>query len=78
MSAEQTNRGLESVARKWRDLAARRRAYFIELYRSGRWRHYYSEEQFTSRMRDVLRAAKTWDELAAREESSGSKARPAA
>lgn len=78
MSAEHTSHASNPIARRWRDLAERRRAYFIELYRSGRWRHYYSEEQFTSRMRDVLRAAKTWDELAAREESSGSKARPAA
>jgi len=52
------------VARKWRDLADRRRAYFVELYRSGRWKHYYTEEQFLVRMREVIYAAETWAQLA--------------
>ena len=32
------------LTRKWRDLAEKRRAHLIELYDSGRWKHYYTEE----------------------------------
>jgi uncharacterized repeat protein (TIGR03809 family) len=52
------------VARKWRDLADRRRDHFIELYRSGRWTRYYTEEQFLQRMREVIRASEIWARLA--------------
>ena len=54
------------VSQRWRDLADRRCAYFVELYRSGRWKHYYTEEQFLVRMREVIRAADTWALLARR------------
>jgi uncharacterized repeat protein (TIGR03809 family) len=52
------------IAQKWRDLAERRRAYFVELYDSGRWKRYYTEEQFVMRMREVVRAAEAWAHLA--------------
>jgi uncharacterized repeat protein (TIGR03809 family) len=55
---------LQEIARKWHDLAERRLAYFTELYRSGRWQRYYTQERFAVRMLDVIRAAKTWSELA--------------
>lgn len=61
---------LDVIARKWHNLAERRLAYFTELYRSGRWRHYYTQERFALRMLDVIRAAKLWADLA------GSEARP--
>ena len=38
--------GLERIARKWHDLAEQRLDYYTELYRSGRWKHYYTEERF--------------------------------
>jgi hypothetical protein len=57
---------LDEITVKWRDLADRRLAYFTELYRSGRWKHYYTKESFESRMRDVIKAAKAWRELADR------------
>ena len=44
----------DEVAQKWRDLAERRRLYFVDLYLSGRWKHYYTEEQFYQRMREVI------------------------
>ena len=50
---------IENV-RKWHALAERRRAYFVELYRSGRWTRYYSEEQFRSHMRDVMKDVEQW------------------
>ena len=54
------------VAQKWRELAERRRAHFVELYRSGRWKRYYTEDQFLVRMREVIHAAETWGQLAPR------------
>jgi uncharacterized repeat protein (TIGR03809 family) len=57
---------LNEITLKWRALADRRLAYFTELYRSGRWTHYYTKESFTARMLDVIRAAKLWRELADR------------
>jgi uncharacterized repeat protein (TIGR03809 family) len=55
---------LDQLAQKWRDLADRRREHFVELYRSGRWRRYYTEEQFLAQMREVVRAAEAWALLA--------------
>jgi uncharacterized repeat protein (TIGR03809 family) len=55
---------LEEVARKWRALAERRRAHFVELYHSGRWKRYYAEEQFLYRMREAIRASERWAEIA--------------
>jgi uncharacterized repeat protein (TIGR03809 family) len=55
---------LEQIALKWHDLAQRRLDYYTELYRSGRWRHYYTQERFAVRMLDVINAAKKWRELA--------------
>ena len=55
---------LDEISKKWSDLADRRLAYFTELYRSGRWKRYYTEESFGSRMRDVIKAAKDWADLA--------------
>jgi hypothetical protein len=53
------------LARRWHGLATRRLAYYDELYRSGRWRHYYvNQHDFALRMLDVVRAAKIWAELA--------------
>jgi uncharacterized repeat protein (TIGR03809 family) len=66
MPALQGGYRLEEISRKWRDLAERRLAYFTELYRSGRWTHYYTPEEFGVRMRDVVKAAKQWRNLADR------------
>ncbi len=55
---------LDAVARKWSDLAERRLYYFLELYRSGRFRHYYTEQEFAARMLDVIKAARQWAALA--------------
>jgi uncharacterized repeat protein (TIGR03809 family) len=55
---------LDAVAQKWRDLAERRHAHFVDLFKSGRWRRYYSEEQFLHRLREALRASERWAMLA--------------
>ena len=64
MPALQGEPRLDVIARKWHELAERRLAYFTELYRSGRWSHYYTQELFAVRMLDVIRAAKVWGDLA--------------
>jgi hypothetical protein len=55
---------LEEAAQKWRALAERRRADFVEFYRSGRWKRYYTEEQFLHRMREAIRASERWAKIA--------------
>ncbi len=65
MAAGQGNPSFDDLARRWHQLADRRLAHFTELYRSGRWRHYYrTEAQFADRMMDVIRTARIWAELA--------------
>ena len=64
MPTQQGSARLDHVTRQWHDLAERRLAYFTELYRSGRWRRYYQQEQFALRMLDVIRAARAWRDLA--------------
>jgi len=57
----------DDLSRRWHALAERRLAAFTEMYRSGRWRHYYpTEQQFAMRMLEVIQAAKIWAELAGR------------
>jgi hypothetical protein len=55
---------LDQIALKWHDLAQRRLDYYSELYRSGRWRLYYTQERFAARMLDVIAAARKFAELA--------------
>jgi uncharacterized repeat protein (TIGR03809 family) len=64
MSARRSAHALDAVAQKWRALAERRRAHFLELYDSGRWKHYYGEEQFLYRMREAIRLTQRWAEIA--------------
>ena len=54
----------EQNAQRWRDLSERRRSHFIELYESGRWKHYYTEADFVIRLREVFQAAEQWQKLA--------------
>ncbi len=54
----------KKIAHKWHDLAERRLDYYTELYRSGRWQHYYTQDRFAMRMLDVIEAAKRWRGLA--------------
>ena len=51
------------ITRRWRDLAEKRRAHLVELYDTGRWKHYYSEEQLLARMREAIRLVETWERL---------------
>lgn len=55
---------LDEVAQKWRALAERRRAHFVELYHTGHWKRYYSEEQFLLKMREAIKATDRWAQIA--------------
>lgn len=49
------------IAGKWRDLAEQRRDYFAELYRSGRWRIYYDDEnELIAQVREVAGICDRW------------------
>ena len=50
----------EETVRKWQELVARRRAYMVELYTSGRWQRHYSEEAFRTLMEDTDAMTESW------------------
>jgi len=60
MAQELQVRTSAETARKWHALAERRRRHFVDLYRSERWRRYYSEESFLAQMRDVIETVEMW------------------
>jgi hypothetical protein len=62
------------VALKWRDLAERRRAYFIELHESGRWKRYYDDYEFLAEMRNAAAMAQRWARIALHAEELASPA----
>jgi uncharacterized repeat protein (TIGR03809 family) len=66
MSAPSPAHALDEVALKWRALAERRKADFIALYQSGRWKRYYTEERFLPRLREAIRTSERWAEIAPR------------
>jgi uncharacterized repeat protein (TIGR03809 family) len=63
MSEPQQGR-YDSIARRWLALVELRQAHFIELCDSGRWRHYYTHDEFLAEMQKVLRVRDQWAELA--------------
>jgi uncharacterized repeat protein (TIGR03809 family) len=56
----QAHKAFNQIADKWRLLAEKRRDYFLELHRTGRWKLYYSEPEFVLRMREVNAVVDTW------------------
>jgi len=68
MTIRQFPFAMDSAARKWRNLAERRQAHFIDLYRTGRWKHYYTGAEFVVCMRESIAAAERWAEIAPRPE----------
>jgi len=67
---------IETV-RKWHALAERRRRHYVELYRSERWRRYFTEEAFLTHMRDVIQNVETWAKVLEKSTHSGEDARAA-
>jgi uncharacterized repeat protein (TIGR03809 family) len=79
MTRWHSSQALEEVTQKWRALAERRRAHFVELYHTGRWKRYLSEEEFLLKMRQAFKACDRWAEIAPTppREASRSNAAPA-
>ena len=64
MTERPASRQFGKAAQKWRVLAEKRRAHFTELYRSGRWQLYYTEDELLERMREVVSIAERWGQIA--------------
>jgi uncharacterized repeat protein (TIGR03809 family) len=63
MAAQDCSSPQQSIAQRWRDLAERRRQHIVDLYETGRWRHYYSEAELLDAMREAIGNVATWDEI---------------
>ncbi len=59
---------LEAIALKWRSLAERRRDHHLDLYKTGRWRHYYSDQEFLIELRAAIALAQRWAKIAPKPE----------
>jgi uncharacterized repeat protein (TIGR03809 family) len=59
-------KGREIVAR-WRNLAEKRLEYLTELFDTGRWRRFHTEEEFLENIREAKSAVDAWSELLSRE-----------
>ena len=55
---------LDEVSHKWRRLAERRRDYFVDLFRSGRWKQYYTEVQFLRLLQEADCLTERWSNIA--------------
>lgn len=65
--------GREIVAR-WCHLAEQRLKYLTELFDSGRWRRFHSEDAFLENIREAKTAVETWRDLLSREASRDNRA----
>jgi uncharacterized repeat protein (TIGR03809 family) len=61
-------RGRDIVAR-WCDFAERRLEYLTQLFETGRWRRYHTEQEFLENIREAKTAVETWRDLLTREAS---------
>jgi uncharacterized repeat protein (TIGR03809 family) len=61
-------RGRDIVAR-WCDFAERRLEYLTELFETGRWRRYHTEQAFLENIQEAKAAVETWRDLLRREAS---------
>lgn len=52
------------IARKWHALAERRRSNLVDLYDTGRWRLYYTEDELVVRMRQAIGLSEGWARVA--------------
>ena len=71
----QATRKWERIALKWRNLAEQRRDHHVDLYKSGRWKHYYTDEEFLTEMRQAVALAERWAEIAPSGEERGARPR---
>jgi uncharacterized repeat protein (TIGR03809 family) len=55
------------TAARWCNLAEKRLEHLIDLFESGRWRRYHSEQAFLENIQEAKAAVETWRDLMARE-----------
>ena len=53
----------DAFARKWHALAQRRREHLAELYQSGAWARYFTEDTLRSQMREAVREVERWSSM---------------
>jgi hypothetical protein len=78
MSGQNPSDAFEVGARGLHALALRRHAYYLELLQSGRWRHYFTEQELASRLRDVVTQTRRWNAMLRVEAPSSDNAKTAA
>jgi len=59
-------RNWQRIALKWRVLAEGRCAHMDDLYRSGRWKRYYTEAEFLEELRHAATMAERWAKIVPR------------
>ena len=72
--AEQLSGHAQDILNRWCIIAEQRLDYLAELYESGRWRRYHSENAFMENIREAKRAVETWRMLAHREATPDNRA----
>ena len=50
----------DEFARKWHALALRRRKHLSELYQSGAWNRYFTEETLRAHVHEATREVERW------------------
>jgi uncharacterized repeat protein (TIGR03809 family) len=55
------------IVARWCALAEQRLDYLSELFETGRWRRFHSEQAFLENIEEAKAAVKTWRELSSRE-----------
>ena len=78
MAGMQGEARLAKIAEKWHALAQRRLASIRELERSGRWKRYYTDEQYALCVRSAERTALLWSKLTSRQSAFAPHMRPGA
>jgi uncharacterized repeat protein (TIGR03809 family) len=54
----------DQAVMRWTRLTEKRRNHLLELYRSGRWRHYFPDEEALAReLRSIARGIEEWRNL---------------
>ena len=53
-----------AVAMEWLSLVERRKAHLIELFDTGRWRHYFTESELLDELRAVNLACERFADVA--------------
>ena len=70
MTEPLASRRFAQVAQRWRNLVELRCAQFIELHKSGSWKHHNDEAQFLKLMREAVDLVETWSRIAPRPQDS--------